>query len=97
MNSTRLTDPSQYANLKEIASIAGKYNLMIRISGAADSATGNTDENQKLSKSRAEYISSELQKLGISSNRIHCEAKGGIDAYEPSAANRNTRVELFLQ
>lgn len=97
LNSTRLKDPSQYANLKEIASIAGKYNLMIRISGAADSATGNTDENQKLSKSRAEYISSELQKLGISSNRIHCEAKGGIDAYEPSAANRNTRVELFLQ
>jgi len=97
LNSTRLTDASQNANLKEIASVAGKYNLMVRITGAADSATGSMEKNRNLSAARAEYISMELQKMGIRSDQIHCEASGGISTYSPSVANRNTRVELYLQ
>lgn len=97
MNSTRLTDPLQEANLKEMATIASRYNLRITITGAADRATGGTEKNRRLSIERSDYISSELQRLGVRKEQIQCCSQGGIDAYTPTAANRHTRVELFLQ
>lgn len=95
-NSTRLTDMSQLVNLKEIAQIAQRYNLHIRIVGAADSATGTAAKNLDLSNSRADYIEQELIKLGVEKQSVRKSHLGGIDSYVPAVANRNTRVELYF-
>jgi len=96
LNSTQLTDMSQLVNLKEIAEVAIWYQLKVRIIGAADSATGSELQNKDLSTKRADYIATELLKLGVSEQYIQKQNLGGIDRYEPSIANRNTRVELYL-
>lgn len=96
LNSTHLTDESQLLNLEEIAKLAKTYHLKLKVIGAADSATGHADRNQKLSMERAGYISSELKKLGVPEEHILPIAVGGIDEYSPSVANRNTRVVLYL-
>lgn len=96
LNSTRLTEPSQMENLREIAELAMRYSLKVKIVGAADSATGSDDINRELSIKRAEYIASGLEQYGVSPNQIRKTAAGGIDLYHPSQANRNTRVELYL-
>lgn len=96
LNSTHLTDMSQLVNLKEIAEVAKRYHLHLRIVGAADSATGTESQNLGLSNSRADYIEQELLKLGVPQESVHKSHLGGIDSYSPSVANRNTRVELYF-
>lgn len=96
LNSTKLTEPSQLANIKEIASVAKQYDLKIKVIGAADSATGTNEINCNLSVIRTDYISEELIKYGVNPECIRKTAAGGISSYDPTVANRNTRVELYL-
>ena len=91
-----LTEPSQLANLDEIVRLCKKYDLRLRVTGYADSATGNEAENTALSQSRAQYVTSELQKRGIVSNAIIQEGKGGVDIYSPNEINRCVKVEIHL-
>lgn len=96
LGTSDLTDNSQMTNLDEIARVAKAYGLHIRVTGAADSATGTTGINKDLGDSRANFISSQLQKRGINSSLITKINKGGIDLLEPDEANRHCKVELFL-
>lgn len=96
LNSSTLTDESQRENIREIATVVNKYNLHVKVIGAADSATGTTTINQSLSECRASFIEDQLINLGVSPDHIHKSAAGGINSYHPSVANRNTRVELYL-
>lgn len=96
LNSDKLTDKSQIANIKEIAQIVNDYNLKITVTGSADSATGNDSINQKLSSIRADYIIEEFTKLGVARANIKKEAIGGVSQYATNEANRNTCVRLFL-
>lgn len=96
LNSSSLTDMSQMANIREIATIAKKYNLKVKIIGAADSATGTSSINQSLSEHRASFIEEQLIREGVSPELIRKSAAGGINTYNPSVANRNSRVELYL-
>lgn len=59
---SRLTDAFRLVNLDELARVAKKYSLHMKITGAADSATRTTDINNALSVSRADYIAAELNK-----------------------------------
>ena len=88
LNSARLTDASQALNLDELARVAKKYNLSVRVIGAADSMTGTSDINQSLSVSRAGFIVSELERRGISAQRIVQSYRGGISDHIPVEANR---------
>ncbi|WP_291530099.1 OmpA family protein [Bacteroides sp. UBA939] len=97
IGTNRLTDTSQLVNLDEIARIAKKYNLSIRICGAADSATGTPDGNHDLGASRSGYIRSQLLHRGIDKNQILEVNEGGIDTYASNEANRHTKVMLFLK
>lgn len=92
-----LTDSSQLVNLDEIIRIANKYNLMVNVSGAADSATGTVEINNRLSAERTDYIISELLSRGISEDRIVRNVEGGIDRYESIEANRNSMVNLVSE
>lgn len=97
LGTSRLTDASQLVNLDELARVAKKYGLHVKITGAADSATGTTDINNALSVSRADYIASELNKRGLPTDRITKNSKGGISDYVPTEANRHTRVTLSFE
>lgn len=96
LNTARLTDASQMLNLDELARVANKYNLSVRVTGAADSSTGTTRINDSLSQSRAGFIIAELERRGIPTGRIAKVSRGGIADHDPVEANRHTKVELFF-
>ena len=95
LNTARLTDVSQKLNLDELARVAKKYDLHVRVTGAADSSTGTSGINDSLSQSRADFIVSELKQRGIPAERIIKISRGGIADYLPTEANRHTKVKLF--
>lgn len=95
LNTHHLTDTSQLINLDGVARIANKYGLNIRVSGAADNATGNETINSSLGLSRAEYIKEQLIERAVPSSSIEIISQGGIDVYSPNEANRNACVRLF--
>ena len=95
LGTTNLVNTSQLINLDEVARIANKYGLSVRVIGAADSATGTTAINNGLSQARANYIASELQKRGMANGNITIVSEGGIDEYSPNEANRHTRIMLY--
>lgn len=88
LNSAKLVNDSQLANLDEIAKIAKEQNLTIHISGAADSATGTNGINHRLSKERAKYIAKQLLKRGISKENMKATCLGGIHQFSPKEVNR---------
>ena len=94
LNSAKLVDKSQLANLAEIVKIAKEKDLTIHISGAADSATGTSGINRHLSKERAKYIGKLLIKKGIDKERLKAVSLGGISQFLPKEANRFTLVML---
>lgn len=96
LNTVRLTDVSQKLNLDELARVANKYSLSVRVTGAADSATGTSDINDSLSVSRAAFIAAELERRDIPAGRITKVSRGGIADHYPVEANRHTKVELFF-
>lgn len=94
LNSTKLVDKSQLANLDEIVRIAKEQDLAIHISGAADSATGTSSINRKLSKERAKCIGKLLIKRGIEKEKLKAVSLGGVNQFSPREANRFTVVLL---
>ena len=97
IGTSQLVDTSQMANLDELARIAKDYHLKVSVVGAADSATGTDENNNPLSKSRAEFITQQLILRGVDKSMIVSKSKGGIDKYSPVAANRHTAVRLFVK
>ena len=97
LNSARLTDSLQKVNLDAIAHVAMKYGLSVKVTGAADSATGTASINNTLSTARADYITDELIKRGIPAENITKVYEGGISDYVPDEANRHTKVELYFR
>lgn len=94
--SVNLTDKAQQINLDAIAEIAKEWQLTVRVTGAADSATGSADGNASLSQARADCISRMLQERGVPGEKIQTVADGGIEKFSPPAVNRQCRVELLL-
>lgn len=89
-----LTEKNQVMNLDEIARVANKHGLQVKVIGAADSATGTEYINDNLSRQRAEYIRRLLLDRGVDDSRVYTIYAGGIDKYSPAEANRNTCVVL---
>ncbi len=94
INTAELTDPSQLQNLTNLATVAERYNLVVYVDGAADSATGTEDINTSLSQQRATYIAELLHDMGVADENIKLRAKGGIDKFSPIERNRHTRVMI---
>ena len=84
-------------NLDEQVRVAKKYDLYVKVTGAADSTTGTTNIKNALSVLQADYIASELNKRGLPTDRIIKNSKGGISDYVPTETNRYTKVELFFR
>lgn len=94
---TYVTDSPQLLSVNAAADLAIAQNLRVRITGAADSATGSADKNTALATARAEHVAKLFKERGVPVERIEVRSEGGITAYEPVSANRNCRVELFMQ
>ena len=97
LGTAKLTDKSQSVYLDELARVAKKYGLSVTVVGAADAATGAADVNDRLSISRADYITTELVKRGLAVDVITKVGKGGISDYNPTEANRHTKVLLYMK
>ena len=94
LGTDELTEVSQLLNIDEIARVAKAHHLKIRISGAADSATGNENINNSLSRKRADYIKTLMVQRSIDESLITTTYEGGINEYSPVQANRQTCVTL---
>lgn len=97
IGSCDMTEKAQVINIEEIAKVAKKNDLWVEIVGAADSRTGNSQNNEKLSAQRADCIAKLLRKKGVKDDHIAATYEGGIDKYEPFTANRNTKVVLYIK
>jgi flagellar motor protein MotB len=94
---TYVTDSPQLLSVNAAADLAIAQNLRVRITGAADSATGSAEKNEALAKARAEHVASLMKKRGVPDDRIEVLSQGGTTSYEPLSANRNCRIELFAE
>ena len=94
---TYVTDSPQILSVNTAADLAIERNLRVRITGAADSATGSPEKNEALAKARAEHVASIMEKRGLPREHIEVVSEGGTANYEPVSANRNCRIELFMQ
>ena len=93
---THVTDSPQILAINAAADLAVARNLRVRITGSADSATGTPGKNEALAKTRAEHVASLMEKRGVPRERMEVLSEGGTANYEPVAANRNCRIELFM-
>ena len=94
---TYVTDSPQLLSLNAAADLAIAQNLRVRITGAADSATGSAEKNEALAKARAEHVASLMKKRGVPDDQIEVLSQGGTASYEPLSANRNCQIELFAE
>ena len=92
-----ITDFAQMLNIQAAAELSVRENLLVRITGAADSATGSAEKNAALATARAEHVAKLFKGRGVPEERIEVRSEGGITTYEPVSANRNCRIELFMQ
>ena len=92
-----ITDSAQMLNIQAAAELSVRENLLVRITGSADSATGSADKNAALATARAEHVAKLFKERGVPEERIEIRSEGGINTYEPVSANRNCRIELFMQ
>ena len=94
LGTDELTEVSQLLNIDAIAQVAKEHHLKVKISGAADAATGNARINDSLSRKRAKYIKTLMVQRGIKESLVSTSYAGGIDDYSPVQANRQTCVTL---
>ena len=92
-----ITDSPQLLNIQSQARLAVAENLRVRITGAADSATGSTDKNAALAISRAQHVAKLMRERGVPEENIEVLSEGGTAEYSPVEANRNCRIELFIR
>ena len=81
-------------NVADLAKVAKENNAKLVVTGYADSKTGSSDYNQKLSQKRAEAVANELVKLGVSRDQIETVAAGGVNTLSPITYNRRATVEI---
>jgi len=75
-------------------------NLHVKVTGYSDSATGSEAANLRVSVARAKFVKENLEKLGISSDRIEASGVGGTDPVAPNDTELgrkiNRRVEISI-
>ena len=94
INSASLNSKKDLVNLEAIASAAKESGAKVVVTGAADSKTGSSAWNQKLSESRAQAVADELVNLGVNRDNITVKAVGGVNEVSPYTLNRRAIIEL---
>ena len=94
INSSKLNSKKDLINLESVAATAKAQNAKVQVVGSADSKTGSSAYNQKLSEARANAVADELVRLGVNRDKIEVKAVGGIDEVTPFPLNRRAVVTL---
>ena len=92
-----ITDSPQLLNIQSAARLAVAENLRVRITGAADSATGSSEKNAALALARAQHVAKLMKERGVPEDHIEVLSEGGTAEHSPVEANRNCRIELFIR
>lgn len=88
INKTTVRSNRDLVNLKELADFAIANNSKICVTGFADSATGTSTINKKLSIKRANEVKKLLVEMGVPADRINVDSKGGVADIKPDEYNR---------
>lgn len=94
INSSKLNSKKDLINLESVAATAKAQNAKVQVVGSADSKTGSSAYNQKLSEARAQAVADELVRLGVNRDKIEVKAVGGINEVTPFTLNRRAVVTL---
>ena len=94
LNSAKINSKKDLINLEAVASAAKNANAKVVVRGSADSKTGSSAYNQKLSEARAQAVADELVSLGVDRAKIQVSGVGGVAEVEPFNLNRRAIVTL---
>ncbi len=94
LNSSKIDSQKDLINLESLATTAKNLGAKVLVTGSADSKTGNSAYNQKLSEARAQAVADELVNLGVSRDKIEVKAVGGVNEVTPYVLNRRAIIEL---
>ena len=88
---------SFYTKLEELSSyVEENPNFKIKVSGYADSATGNTSLNQALSIQRVQSVVDVLIEMGVSPDLFEINPMGETLLFSQSLYDLNRRVDVEL-
>ena len=94
LNSAKINSKKDLINLEAVAAAAKNTKATVVVRGSADSKTGSSAYNQKLSEARAQAVADELVSLGVDRAKIQVSGVGGVAEVEPFNLNRRAVVEL---
>ena len=94
LGKSQIASRKDLQNVQELANVAKDKGAKVVVTGYADSKTGSSSLNQRLSEKRAEAVKKELVKMGVSESNIETVAAGGVDTLRPISYNRRATVEL---
>ena len=94
LNSAKLNSKKDLINIEALASAAKNSGAKVVVRGSADSKTGSSAYNQKLSEARAQAVADELVNLGVDRSKIEVKGIGGVDQVSPFNLNRRAVIEL---
>jgi len=94
INSSVVTK-DEMQKVRDLADYLNAYpESKVEISGYADKKTGTAEINERISKKRAESVSAEIQKYGVSADRIKVDYKGSTE--QPYSENDLNRVTICI-
>lgn len=94
INQTRFASKKDLVDVKELAEYAKNNGAKLVVTGYADSATGSSAYNKKLSENRAKAVADQLVKYGVSRDNIIINGAGGVNTLSPAYYNRRATVEI---
>ena len=94
LNSAKINSRKDLINLEAVATAAKNSKAKVVVRGSADSKTGSSAYNQKLSEARAQAVADELVSLGVDRSKIEVQGVGGVAEVEPFNLNRRAIVTL---
>ena len=94
LNSAKINSKKDLINLEAVAAAAKNAKATVVVRGSADSKTGSSAYNQKLSEARAQAVADELVSLGVDRAKIQVSGVGGVAEVEPFNLNRRAIVTL---
>ncbi len=92
LSSATIASTQDLVDVENLVKLAQQEGFRLRVTGYADSATGNATINQQLSEARANAVADEIVKMGFSRDQMVVEGKGGVDSLAPDANNRRVVV-----
>lgn len=94
INSSKINSKKDIINLEAVAVAAKNTGAKVSVVGAADSKTGSSAYNQKLSEARAQAVADELVSLGVDRAKIEVKGIGGVNDVAPYNLNRRAIITL---